>query len=167
MNNSSVSKLILFMALTLCALPTVLSQLHNSTECFSSPTGELEFTARIRGAHGPEGPKGEQGEKGSIGPRGPKGDTGLQGKKGDRGNTGLMGLQGEYGKDGSRRETRVRREVEMHKVYKDQQVIRGCQVGRSERGSWARGTRRTERASRSSWTAWSTRFAGTLGRHCS
>ena len=90
------------MALALCALPTVLSQLHNSTECFSSPTGELEFTARIRGAPGPEGPKGEQGEKGSIGPRGPKGDTGLQGKKGDRGNTGLMGLQGEYGKDGSK-----------------------------------------------------------------
>ena len=102
MDNSSVSKLILLMALTLCALPTVLSQLHNSTECFSSPTGELEFTARIRGVPGPEGPKGKQGEKGSRGLRGPRGDTSLQGMKGDRGDSGLMGLQGQKGMEGSK-----------------------------------------------------------------
>ena len=67
-----------------------MSQLDDSTECFSSPTGELEFTAHVRGVPGPEGPKGEQGE------------TGLQGKKGDRGDTGLMGLQGEKGMEGSK-----------------------------------------------------------------
>ena len=102
MNNTSVPKLILLVALALCALPTVLSQLDDSTECFSSPTGELEFIARIRGVPGPEGPRGEQGDKGSRGPGGPKGNTGLQGKKGDHGDTGLMGLQGQKGMEGSK-----------------------------------------------------------------
>ena len=74
----------------------------NDTQCFSTPTGELEITARVRGVPGPEGPKGEQGDKGSIGPRGPKGDTGLQGKTGNRGDTGPTGRQGEKGANGSK-----------------------------------------------------------------
>ena len=96
-------KMLLFLALILCWTRQALSQSgDNDTQCFSTPTGELEITARVHGVPGPEGPKGEQGEKGSIGPSGPKGDTGLQGKRGDRGNTGPMGAQGEKGEEGNK-----------------------------------------------------------------
>ena len=80
-------KVLLFAALFLCWTSQALSQSDdNDTQCFSSPTGELEFT--VRGVPGPEGPRGEKGDSGAIGPRGPKGDTGLQGMKGDRGQKG-------------------------------------------------------------------------------
>ena len=96
-------KMLLFVALILCWTRQTLSRSGDSdTQCFSTPTGELEFTAHVRGVPGPEGPKGEQGEKGSIGLRGPKGDTGLQGKRGDRGDTGPMGAQGEKGEEGNK-----------------------------------------------------------------
>ena len=71
-------KLLFFTALILCWTGHALSQLDEEvTQCISSPTGEVEFTARVRGVPGPEGPKGEPGNKGSIGPRGPHGDAGL------------------------------------------------------------------------------------------
>ena len=96
-------KLFLFATLFLCWTSQALSQsADNDTQCFSIPTGELEFTARVRGVPGPEGPRGEKGDKGIIGPRGLKGDTGLQGKKGDRGDTGPTGPQGQKGKEGSK-----------------------------------------------------------------
>ena len=102
MNISMFSKLMLLVALALCTVQAVLSQVHSDTECFSSPTGELEFTARVLGVPGTEGPKGEQGDTGSIGPRGPKGATGSQGQKGDHGDTGPTGPQGENGEKGSK-----------------------------------------------------------------
>ena len=96
-------KLLFFTALILCWTGHALSQLDEEvTQCISSPTGEVEFTARVRGVPGPEGPKGEQGNKGSIGPRGPQGDAGLQGMKGNHGDIGLTGAQGEKGEEGSR-----------------------------------------------------------------
>ena len=95
-------KLLLFAALFLCWTSQALSQSDDDdTQCFSNPTGELEFTARVRGVPGPEGPRGEKGDKGSIGPRGQKGDTGLKGMKGHCGDTGPMGLQGQKGEEGS------------------------------------------------------------------
>ena len=96
-------KLLFFTALILCWTGHALSQLDEEvTQCISSPTGEVEFTARVRGVPGPEGPKGEQGNNGSIGPRGPRGDAGLQGMKGNHGDIGLTGAQGEKGEEGSR-----------------------------------------------------------------
>ena len=94
-------KVLFFTALFLCWTNQALS-VDNDTQCFSSPTGELEFTAHVRGVPGPEGPRGEKGDKGSIGPRGLKGDTGLQGNKGDHGDTGPTGPQGQKGKEGSK-----------------------------------------------------------------
>ena len=85
-------KVLFFTALFLCWTSQALS-VDNDTQCFSSPTGELEFTAHVRGVPGPEGPRGEKGDKGSIGPRGQKGDTGLQRNKGDHGDTGPTGPQ--------------------------------------------------------------------------
>ena len=100
-------KVLLFIALLLCWTTQALSQSDdNDTQCFSSQTGELEFTARVRGVPGPEGPKGEQGEKGSIGSRGPKGNTGLRGQngaeghKGQKGDRGIQGLLGPAGVQG-------------------------------------------------------------------
>ena len=62
--------MLLFLALILCWTLQALSQSgDNDTQCFSTPTGELEISARVHGVPGPEGPKGEQGEKGSIGPQ--------------------------------------------------------------------------------------------------
>ena len=95
------AKALFTVVLFLCWTSQALSQYDdNDNQCFSSPTGELDFTARVRGVPGPEGPKGEQGNNGSIGPRGPKGDTGLRGQKGDRGDTGLTGHSGMKGKQG-------------------------------------------------------------------
>ena len=105
-------KMLLFLALILCWTRQALSQSgDNDTQCFSTPTGELEITARVHGVPGLEGPKGEQGDKGSIGPSGPKGDTGLKGKRGDRSNTGPMG----HKERRERKETRVRKEIEASK----------------------------------------------------
>ena len=123
----NIPKLALLVAMALCTMHRVMShQLQNGTECISSPTGELEFTARVRGVPGLDGPKGEKGEKGGrgrngrrgprgdmgfpgmkgeggdTGPSGPKGDTGLQGMKGDRGDSGLMGHPGEQGRKGQK-----------------------------------------------------------------
>ena len=96
-------KVLFFVVLFLCWTSQTLSQSDdNDTQCFSSPTGELNFTAHVLGVPGPQGPKGEQGERGNIGPRGPKGDTGLRGQKGDRGDTGPTGPQGEMGEKGSK-----------------------------------------------------------------
>ena len=96
-------KVLLVTALFLCWTGQALSQLdEGETQCISSPTGEVNFTAHVRGVPGPRGPKGEKGNNGSIGPRGSKGDIGLQGKRGDRGNIGLTGLQGEKGEEGSK-----------------------------------------------------------------
>ena len=96
-------KVLFFTALFLCWTGHALSQLdEGETQCISSPSGEVNFTAHVRGVPGPRGPKGEKGNNGSIGPRGPKGDTGLQGKQGDRGDTGLTGPKGEKGEEGSK-----------------------------------------------------------------
>ena len=96
-------KWLLVTALFLCWTSQALSQLdEGETQCISSPTGEVDFTARVRGVPGPQGPKGETGNNGSIGPRGPKGDTGLQGKQGDRGDTGPLGHPGQKGEEGSK-----------------------------------------------------------------
>ena len=96
-------KVLFFTALFLCWTGQALSQLdEGETQCISSPTGEVNFTARVRGVPGPRGPKGEKGNNGSIGPRGPKGDTGFPGKQGDRGDIGLTGPKGEKGEEGSK-----------------------------------------------------------------
>ena len=95
-------KMLFFAALFLCWTSQTLSQLdEEEPQCISSPTGEVDFVAHVRGVPGPEGPKGEQGNNGSIGPRGPRGDTGLKGIEGDRGDPGPKG-QGERGEKGSR-----------------------------------------------------------------
>ena len=99
-------KVLFFAALFLCWTSQALSRSDdNDTQCISSPTGELEFTAHIRGVPGPEGPKGEKGDRGRYGRRGRKGDTGLPGMKGDGGDTGSTGPQGETGEKGSKGET--------------------------------------------------------------
>ena len=96
-------KWLLVTAHFLCWTSQALSQLdEGETQCISSPTGEVNFTAHVRGVPGPQGPKGETGNNGSIGPRGPKGDTGLQGKQGDRGDTGPLGHPGQKGEEGSK-----------------------------------------------------------------
>ena len=102
MNISLLSKLTLFVALALCTVHTAVSQLHKGTQCISSPTGELEFTALVRGVPGQEGPKGDKGEKGSIGPKGEEGDRGRNGRRGLKGDTGFPGMKGEGGDTGPR-----------------------------------------------------------------
>ena len=95
-------KVLFCTALLLVWTRQALSQLdEGATQCISSPTGEVDFTAHVRGVPGAEGPKGEKGNNGSIGPRGLKGDTGLQGEQGDRGDTGIVGLPGQKGEEGS------------------------------------------------------------------
>ena len=101
-------KWLLVTALFLCWTSQALSQLdEGETQCISSLTGRVDFTALVHGVPGPQGPKGENGNNGSIGPRGLKGDTGLQGKQGNPVTLGLWDIQGRRG----RREARVRREA--------------------------------------------------------
>ena len=105
MDTVDALKVLFFAALFLCWTSQALPQSsNNGTQCISSPTGELEFTAHVRGVPGQEGPKGEKGDRGRYGQRGRKGDIGLPGMKGDGGDTGPTGQQGETGQKGNKGE---------------------------------------------------------------
>ena len=103
MEQYPVVKMLFYAAFFLYWASQALSQSKdNDTQCYRSSTGEVEFTAHVRGVPGSEGPRGEKGDKGIIGPRGQKGNTGLQGNEGNRGHTGPIGPQGHKGKEGNK-----------------------------------------------------------------
>ena len=103
MKQVSLLQVLLATAILLCWTSHALSQSDDGqSQCIYSPTGEVNFTARVRGVPGLQGPKGEPGDEGRRGPRGPKGNTGVQGPKGEIGAAGPTGPPGQKGEEGSR-----------------------------------------------------------------
>ena len=75
MNGEKV--ILIFAALFLCWISQGLSHIdNNETHCMTSPTGEVEFTARVHGIQGDRGEDGVQGEKGEPGDTGRRGFPG-------------------------------------------------------------------------------------------
>ena len=97
MDSTLPLKCLLLVAIACCWIREAGAQPGNTTQCFASPAGKIEFSAEILGVPGPEGPKGERGETGGVGKPGPRGAIGLQGKQGDLGDVGPTGPKGEKG----------------------------------------------------------------------
>ena len=77
MNGEKV--ILIFAALFLCWISQGLSHIdNNETHCMTSPTGEVEFTAHVRGIQGDPGEPGVKGKKGDSGNPGPTGPPGLK-----------------------------------------------------------------------------------------
>ena len=93
-------RLLLISALIFCWNKGTLSEVNNSTECLSHPTGEVAF--RVQGVPGPQGPVGEKGATGGPGLMGPKGDAGQQGRMGAKGDVGVVGAKGQKGEEGQK-----------------------------------------------------------------
>ena len=93
-------RLLLISALIFCCNKGTLSEVNNSTACFSHPTGEVAF--RVQGVPGPQGPVGPVGRRGSPGLMGPKGDAGLHGRMGAKGDVGAAGAKGQKGEEGQK-----------------------------------------------------------------
>ena len=70
---------LIFAALFLCWISQGLSHIdNNETHCMTSPTGEVEFTAHVRGIQGDPGEPGVKGERGDSGHPGPTGPPGAK-----------------------------------------------------------------------------------------
>ena len=103
MKQKLLVQVLLSTAILACWTSQALSQSDDGeSQCIYSPTGEVNFTAHVRGVPGPEGPKGEPGDEGRRGPRGPRGIIGVQGPKGEKGTAGPTGPPGQKGEEGSR-----------------------------------------------------------------
>ena len=100
MEGGKAVRLLLLSVLIFCWNKGTLSEVNNSTACFSHPTGEVAF--HVQGVPGPQGPVGEKGATGGPGLMGPKGDAGQQGRMGAKGDVGAVGAKGQKGEEGQK-----------------------------------------------------------------